>query len=133
MFALLISQNVINDKSQNRNACLKLLMLILAVFWIVLTSLNCIILGSNSLDQIAFGLTVGLLIASIITLILNNQKRITRHFQKIIRGRHSEEFNKDDVLPTLRIIFYCLLVSISFYISIYFMVGYYLKYNEPKN
>ena len=130
MFALLISQNVINDKSQNNPFCLKFFIVILAVLWVLLTSLNCIILGSNSLDQIIFGLSTGLLITSIITFILNKQKRISRHFQKLIRGRHGEFFNQQEVLPTLKLIFYCVISGLTLYLAVFFIVQSYLKNNE---
>jgi hypothetical protein len=132
MFAFVISQNVFSQKSDKRNMCFKFIKLFMAILWVLITSLNCIILGSNTLNQITFGLTTGFLIASIITFVLNKQKRISRHFQKLVRGRQGEEFNQEDIQPGLRVIFYTLSGSIILYTSIYFIVRYYLKSSSEK-
>lgn len=74
---------------------------------------------------------IGFWLASTIIFILDYQLRITRHFQKLIRGRNGL-FLDENIHKTLRNIMKTMVVSNFVFLSIYFSVDLYFSKSTLK-
>ena len=83
---------------------------------VMLFSLDRLILGVNTFNQVIFGLQIGIWISCTILYTIDYKLRITRHFQKMIRGR-SIEFQ----IPSRVLVF-----STS-YLVLLFLAAYYIS------
>lgn len=74
---------------------------------------------------------IGFWLASTIIFILDYQLRITRHFQKLIRGRNGS-FLDENIQKTLRNIMKSMVFSNLLFLSIYFGVDLYFNKSSLK-
>ena len=74
---------------------------------------------------------IGFWLASTIIFILDYQQRITRHFQKLIRGRNGL-FLDENIQTTLRNIMKSMALSNFVFLLIYFSVDLYLTKSTTK-
>ena len=89
---------------------------LIGVFWTIVMSLNNLYCGITSLNSILFGLQIGIWISCTIFYIFDFERRIQRHFQKLIRGQNFE----DEVRKKIFIrILYFVIWSCSIYIIVY--------------
>ena len=61
--------------------------LFFGIIWIVLISMDQMILGYSALNHVIYGITIGVWISCTILYLIDYDMQITRHFQKLIRGR----------------------------------------------
>ena len=74
---------------------------------------------------------IGFWLASTIIFILDFQLRVTRHFQKLIRGRNGS-FLDENIKKTLRNIMKSMALSNLLFLTIYFSVDLYLNRSTAK-
>lgn len=83
----------------------------LSILWIMLQSCSPLFLGINSLSQVLLGLQLGFWISFFMKDVLDYDKNLSHHFQKIIRGYAIKEINRIQLL---------LLITSSLSIIIYY-------------
>lgn len=89
-------------------------------------SLARLFLGVNSLNQIIYGISLGINLACTVFYVFDYKRNITRHFQKVIRGRIL-----DDKLMIQIKIFGSMSIMVFIYLCI--LVGVDIYYNNDKN
>ena len=65
--------------------------IVLGLAWVSMISWARLLLGVNTLNQIIYGITLGINISCTIFYVFDYKRNVTRHFQKVIRGRFLEE------------------------------------------
>ena len=68
----------------------------LGSFWIMIIAYMRLALALNTLNQIIFGITIGIWLSCFVFFIINFDNKQTFHFQMVIRGRMVQEFFGDD-------------------------------------
>lgn len=98
----------------------------LGLAWVSMISWARLLLGVNSLNQIIYGITIGINASCTVFYVFDYKRNVTRHFQKVIRGRKLEE---KSVVCTK--IFGALSIMVLIYLCIYLGVDIY--FNSDKN
>lgn len=57
------------------------------IFWSLIIAYIRLVIGANTLNQIFFGVSIGIWICCLVFFLINFDKQMTTHFQMIIRGR----------------------------------------------
>lgn len=74
---------------------------LIGILWLILQSVNPLIIGINTLSQILFGIQIGLWIVFTFREIIDREEILTSHFRGIIRGRKVLEIRRGKTLFTL--------------------------------
>lgn len=82
--------------------------LFFGIIWIILLALDQMILGYSALNHVIFGISIGIWISCTILYLLDYDMQVTRHFQKLIRGRYLSDQSANNQLVIF--ITFCMII-----------------------
>lgn len=89
----------------------------LGLIWVIAISFSRLLLGVNTVNQIIFGISIGIWLSVNTFYVFDYKKSLTRHFQKIIRGRYLDE-NDISNAKIFSLTMSMVIIYLSFYIAV---------------